>query len=1256
MRRSFLLLLAAVPFSAFAQSSPNYDCDHAVPVPVAASNIQAAFVAQDARYLPSTVVPAATCSPANFLYDGWFSFVATAATHWIRTDADTWIDRSVEAFSGSCGALTSIACAAPGDAALQLNNLTPGTTYFFRTLCPMPGFGEDGITAVAVVSVPANNDCANARLLNVKSGNGGIAPGTETSTLGATQSSPGCSVPAASNDDVWYRFTAVESKHWLTEELGGSFPLTTEWYSGVCGNLTSIACSTAVASGLVPGQQYYIRQYTTSVVADETVRGYIDLYSAAANDECAGAIAMTVAEGTDAPQPVDLSLLACGSSTVPCGTIARDVWVSFVAPTTEVYTHHKALVAAALYSGTCGALVCEVTESSDYAHAFTDLAPGTTYYLKLGRSGAQGAFTLYLRAAPAYDDCIDAVPLDVQSGDLPQTWTHGSTYGATQSLPGCSSPGDSNDDVWYRFTATSTSLRAYATFFGPIGGNPYYNMELHGGTCSALTNLVCSGIIANDEVSLGLPGLTIGAEYFLRIYYNGPVGGMPFRIALTEGVVNDECAGALELLPSTLDDFNDANKVVNTRATNGAISCDAFTRDLWYRFTATGPRAVFVGAPGEITTELYSGTCGNLTNLSCLADVERAGFSGLVAGQEYHLRVAAAAHVFIPLLFTTPPNDEIAGAPLLPANDATFASSPHEGWTYGASQSISVLCGTVGTPDDDVWYRFVATSTTHTIRVVEGNLRYQEGLGIPLSFRIEAYDTLTTDSAGLAQSVLGCGDGVLNLTGLTVGDTILFRVFSWDNGPQSVNTFMVRVSSSNNDETTGALALPYADDYSATFNTTGATQSMTGADCAVDDFADDDIWFKFTHNGQPARVIVALHDKDLTLEVFSGTPGNLTSVACSDNILVLPDNLVNGQTYYVRLYSWANALAVQGRIGLFPTPDQLTNTCVDLTCLGPVLLQNPSIEQGAYCAPVQPTGGDLTLGTSLAPGWYDYHSGTADSYSSCANVLSRTEAPAQEINTTNQYWTRPRTGKGMAGIYAQDNISEYREYLDAPLTAPLVVGEPYLVSFHVAGTALSSLFFATDGMGALFTEGPDVYNSTDNTPRAPQIISYELISSRDWVNVCGVFVPDKPYDHVTIGNFLSQSEHLIDGLTLAPSRSYYYVDDVVVALVTDPGCITNIGDVPLLDESASGVGDALRVYPNPASERLNIVADASLFGQRAVIEVFDATGSRVHAEQVNYFSALQPLDLSQDWKEGLYLVMVRVEGQAPQAARVVVKR
>ncbi len=103
--------------------------------------------------------------------------------------------------------------------------------------------------------------------------------------------------------------------------------------------------------------------------------------------------------------------------------------------------------------------------------------------------------------------------------------------------------------------------------------------------------------------------------------------------------------------------------------------------------------------------------------------------------------------------------------------------------------------------------------------------------------------------------------------------------------------------------------------------------------------------------------------------------------------------------------------------------------------------------------------------------------------------------------------------------------------------------------------------------------------------------------------------------------------------------------------------------IKLVEANTTGIGElqtesdlGIDLFPNPANDRVNIVADPSLFGQRAVIEVFNASGTRVHTEQVNSFDALQPLALSREWVEGLYLVMVRVEGQAPKAARVVVKR
>ena len=91
-----------------------------------------------------------------------------------------------------------------------------------------------------------------------------------------------------------------------------------------------------------------------------------------------------------------------------------------------------------------------------------------------------------------------------------------------------------------------------------------------------------------------------------------------------------------------------------------------------------------------------------------------------------------------------------------------------------------------------------------------------------------------------------------------------------------------------------------------------------------------------------------------------------------------------------------------------------------------------------------------------------------------------------------------------------------------------------------------------------------------------------------------------------------------------------------------------------IEEAA--LGNSLSLWPNPASDRATLAIDAELIGQRAVLQVFNATGEQVLAQPVGHLVALQPLDLSAEWKEGLYLVMVRVEGQAPRSTRLVVSR
>jgi hypothetical protein len=567
-------------------------------------------------------------------------------------------------------------------------------------------------------------------------------------------------------------------------------------------------------------------------------------------------------------------------------------------------------------------------------------------------------------------------------------------------------------------------------------------------------------------------------------------------------------------------------------------------------------------------------------------------------------------------------------------------------WTYGASQSMPTNCP--GTSDDDTWFTFTATSTAHDVVAVQRNNFFEEA-ALGFYYTVEVYDTVSSDAAVLNANLISCGSSPRALSGLTVGKQYLYRTYHSDSGAAGTCGFISCVTTSNNDEAMGAMLLGYTDTYGASFSTVGATQSLPDADCQANDMADDDIWFKFTATAAVARLAIE-SGEDVTIELFSGTPGNLTSIACDGNILDLPA-LTPGQTYYARVYSWSGFADAQGRIGLITTPSLTANACVDEACLGPVLVPNPGIEQGGACfVHLVDAGAIGGLGTQLAPGWEPMNRSSSDPYGSCAPASYTQDNPGVPgITGTRRFLSR--SGQGMAGqILVDDGGTEYVEYIQAPLSEPLVPGQPYLISYYVA---TSRQMLCVGGLGAILSQGPLTSLSYEALDLEPSVLVSDVICTEDWTNICGVVVPGTAVDHITIGAFLDKDE--TPTLGDPASRSYYFVDDVVVALVTDPSCITSIGDVPPLDES-SNENDALRVYPNPANELLNIVADPSLFGQRAVIEVFDATGSRVHAEQVGYFSALQPLDLSPDWKEGLYLVMVRVEGQASKAARVVVKR
>jgi len=1246
MRRSFLLTALLITAVAYGQIPSNQSCATAFELPVASGNVQDEFMVVDSKHFQAAApAPATDCSGTGDRKMGWYYFTATSTKHWVRSEGPELDSQWLDVFSGTCGSLTYMTCMQANTAYAPLTGLTVGETYFIRVIGLITGTEQMGL---AIVSDPPHDECVGAVELSVVGGQPQVWPATELSTLGATQSQPACAGDAAaSDDDVWYRFTATATSHQFPRVLLHPNDPVVEWFSGSCGALTSVVCDAPRATGLTVGQPYYIRVHSESTDPANTLRMLVDVAESATNDECSGALPLHVTLTGEEPQAVDISTLIGTSSTAPCDTRTSDVWLTFTAPGATVTVVGSTYQDLALFSGSCGSLTCVHQETMNPEVVFTGLTVGQAYFLKVGTNTNFANVSIRAFATPANDECANAMPLDVLTAPG-ASFSFGSTCGATQSSLACGNGPAS--DVWYNFTATGTQQLLYIESSVPQSNTKF---EVLSGSCGSLASVFCN-TFGNINGAGSITGLTAGSPYYLRVYTSLNNVPSAFRIGLTQGVVNDDCPGAIELPVLSIADIPGQPLQYNTNATAGTGSCGTF-KDMWYRFTPTTAEGKFLSAYPVISTGLYiellSGGCDDLTSVSCTSNSSTGNahqsYTGLVPGNEYHVRISGnVARPFVPLRVATPVNDEITGALAAPSGTA-FTQPLWVGDGYGATESYPSFCVANQFTDDDTWFHFTATAATHTVKAVQRNPIFAE-TPLPNPLAIEVFDTLSTDAAVLEEHAIGCGYGSIALTGLTVGHVYRYRVFTPWHDSEDICAFATWYTNGNNDEASGATPLAYSDDHQLYFNTAGATQSQPGAGCLVDDFADDDIWFSFTANGSPARVVVGYATADITLEVFSGTPGNLTSIACDGNVLVLPP-LTSGQTYYLRLYSWKNATPAEGRIGLFTTPSLTANPLVDESCLGPVLLENPSIEQGEYClASLISIGAIGGMGLPVAPGWPRLQETSSDGYSSCTLFDDTQEMPSTMYGGDE---ILARSGKGMAGILLK-YTGPWREYLSAPLSEPLIPGEPYLVSLHAisANTSLT-----LNGIGAFLSTGPSVQLSSVAINVEPQVVDLDVVKGGEWTNISAVIVPDGPWDHIAIGCFFQDfDEYTYEGNFDADA--YYFIDDVVVAHIQDANCITGIGDVPPLDEDVAASGDALRVYPNPANDRVNIVCGADLFGKRGVIEVFDVTGQRVHADEVPFLNALQLLQLSSDWKEGLYLVMVRVEGHAPKSARLVLRR
>src|SRR5690606_19907668 len=217
-----------------------------------------------------------------------------------------------------------------------------------------------------------------------------------------------------------------------------------------------------------------------------------------------------------------------------------DIWFKFTAGSASVFieilnpvnesTGARALIGCEVYKGSCGSFTgfyCNNLASSSY-QVISDLTPGETYYLRTWTTltgNSPGSFSLCLKnmpPPPANDDCENAFEITTVADSIGCNIPFESTtLSATASSPlaGCGSQ-QSDDDVWYSFTAIETGIRFELNEAIDVirGGRANLALSVYEEECPAEGNeIYCHSNIGSGNSEVDIGGLIPGKKYFLRL-------------------------------------------------------------------------------------------------------------------------------------------------------------------------------------------------------------------------------------------------------------------------------------------------------------------------------------------------------------------------------------------------------------------------------------------------------------------------------------------------------------------------------------------------------------------------------------------------------------------------------------------------------------------------------------------------------------------------------------------------------------------
>lgn len=364
------------------------------------------------------------------------------------------------------------------------------------------------------------------------------------------------------------------------------------------------------------------------------------------------------------------------------------------------------------------------------------------------------------------------------------------------------------------------------------------------------------------KLNATVPNTLIGSAQvgIARVRVNDPAQGITNELAVT-------VVGAVPVVNSidpTLTAPGSTDLQITVNGTN-------FSAESVVRFNGQDLATTFFGSPSR----LFATIPASLMSTSGIFPVTV--FSGPPGGGE-------SQPAFFTVTGPPPPNDNFANAIVI--SGTSFSNSQN---TVGATTEAGdpspgsfATCSGAGR-NFSIWYRYTPTSNV-TVTIDTGASQYDTVLSV---WSGTALGSLTAVACNDDAFIPG-GPSQLTVA-LTAGTTYNFMITGF--GPQDAGdtnfNFSVAVAPPNDNfaSATAVDSAPFFDNVNSALATTASTDPTPGcASGAASNGRAKSIWYRFTP-GSNTTVDAGtfLSGYDTILSAWTGTAGNLTSVACNDD-------------------------------------------------------------------------------------------------------------------------------------------------------------------------------------------------------------------------------------------------------------------------------------------------------------------------------------------------------------------------------------